>query len=815
MTDCAICCEKISKSVTCIFCEFTACSICTRRYLLDTESDPHCMSCKKQWSRDFLDSALPKTFLRKDLKLHRENILIDREKSLLPATQHLVERELHQRKYQKLIKDLYNRRRQLRDELNDVNANIRESYNLLYYGDGQENVHQEKQQFVRKCPAEGCMGYLSSQWKCGICYLWSCADCHEVKGETQHAEHICNADNVETAKLINKETRPCPSCATRIYKIDGCFSKDIIIKMWDGTTKLSQNITSGDQLVGYDGLIRTVDTICTGEDEMYTIIQKNADDYSVNSKHTICLKIGQNKSITKIGNYWKINWFEHDSLRFRQKQFESEKDAFQFKQHINSSDILEINVDKYITLPERVKQQLYGFRSEGIIYEAQKVFVHPYLLGLWLGDGYSNGKDISVADEEILNFLLIWAQDNDAELVYVAPYRYKLKRISSSESRLNPMKEQLQRYNLIDNKHIPISFIVNSRRVRLQVLAGLIDSDGHVSNEGKRIQFVSTNSILAHQVVELSRSLGFVSSIRKKERLNEKCFENYEPKNYKTLYTVNISGLFLSEVPTQIIRKKCENSNYNKDITCTSISVVSIGKGQYYGWKLKDDDHKFVLHDYTVTKNCDQMFCTNCQTPFSWRTGKKVISGVIHNPHYYEFMRNQNNGNVPRQPGDVPCGGLPNIYRISDIIRRFKLPPKHITSETLYNIHRSDSHMQFAELPRYEINEQNNETNSDLRIKYMIKEIDEKYWKSTLQKREKKYQKNIEVSQILQMFIDTASDIFRNIIAVSDIKDIEPNLNTLESLRVYSNSSLDKISSRYSCVVPRIFEDWIVNNIKI
>lgn len=815
MTDCVICCEKMSKSVTCAFCNFVSCSSCTRRFLLETESDPHCMNCKKHWSRDFLDSSFPKTFLNKELKNHRENILIDREKSLLPATQHLVERELHQRKYQTIIKQLYDRRRELHTELNNINGEIRESYNRLYYGNGQENIEQEKQQFIRKCPVEDCMGYLSSQWKCGICNLWSCPDCHEVKGETKDAEHICNADNVETAKLINKETRPCPSCATRIFKIDGCFAKDTVIKLWNGTTKLAQHIVIGDNLIGSDGLIRTVGDTCTGEDDMYKIIQNNAFDYTVNSKHTLCLKIAQNKKITKIQCKWKLNWFDHENLNFKQKQFETESDAEHFRNNIDSSDILEVLVDKYITLPERVRSQLYGFRSDGIEYDSQRLSVDPYFLGLWLGDGYSNGKDISIADDEIVQYIQKWADKNDAELVFVAPYRYKLKRKQSSTSKRNPMKEQLEKYNLIENKHIPKEFLVNSRENRLHLLAGLIDSDGHVSNSGKRIQVVSTNYSLAYQVVDLSRSLGFVTTIIKKERFDEKCFDDYESKTYKPLYRINISGTFLSDIPTKIKRKKCENSNYNKDMKCTSISVVLVGKGTYYGWKLKDDDHKFILHDYTVTKNCDQMFCTNCQTPFSWRTGKKVISGIIHNPHYYEFMRNQNDGNIPRQPGDIPCGGLPNIYRISEMIRKFKFPPKHATSECLYSIHRAVSHIQHAEIPRYEFVEQTNETNADLRIQYMLKEINEKSWKSTLQKREKKYQKNTEISQILQMFVDTASDIFRNIIEVIDIKDIAPNINTLESLRLYSNVSLDKISSRYSCVVPRIFEDWIVNNIKI
>ena len=76
-----------------------------------------------------------------------------------------------------------------------------------------------RRQFIRACPIETCRGFLSTQWKCGLCETHTCATCHVPKTE---ADHTCNPDDVATAELLAKDTRPCPKCGTGIFKIDGC-----------------------------------------------------------------------------------------------------------------------------------------------------------------------------------------------------------------------------------------------------------------------------------------------------------------------------------------------------------------------------------------------------------------------------------------------------------------------------------------------------------------------------------------------------------------------------------------------------------------
>ena len=92
---CDVCCENFNKTsrkkIECLYCNFEACKTCCKKYILDSLNDPTCMKCKKLWNDEFLLNSISKTFLKDEYKIHREIVLFDREKSLMPATQEFVE----------------------------------------------------------------------------------------------------------------------------------------------------------------------------------------------------------------------------------------------------------------------------------------------------------------------------------------------------------------------------------------------------------------------------------------------------------------------------------------------------------------------------------------------------------------------------------------------------------------------------------------------------------------------------------------------------------------------------------------------------
>ena len=130
--------------------------------------------------------------------------------------------------------------------------------------------------------------------------------------------------------------------------------------------------------------------------------------------------------------------------------------------------------------------------------------INPYLLGVWLGDGFSS-------DGRII------AHKNDYEF-YKTKFdiEHSVERNNCCRFKIKNLYHQLKKLNLIKNKHIPQHYLRSSYNNRLELLRGLMDTDGSLRRNSRSFEFYQKKYEIIEQFVELLSSLGIKSRIRNK-----------------------------------------------------------------------------------------------------------------------------------------------------------------------------------------------------------------------------------------------------------------------------------------------------------
>ena len=226
MCECNICYQEYNKSsrakTVCPGCNFEACKTCVRYYITNSIKNAHCMNCKKEFDRDFMVQSLNNAFVTKTYKKHRAGVLMEREKARFPDTMPIVARRVKaeglREDNKKVDEDILVLRTKLYALEEKRRQNDRTIRHILNGGSGET----KKQQFHKRCPADGCKGFLSSAHKCGLCNIWACPKCFEIIGYNKNDPHTCTEENLKTAEMLKKETKNCPGCAAAIFKISGC-----------------------------------------------------------------------------------------------------------------------------------------------------------------------------------------------------------------------------------------------------------------------------------------------------------------------------------------------------------------------------------------------------------------------------------------------------------------------------------------------------------------------------------------------------------------------------------------------------------------
>ena len=329
-------------------------------------------------------------------------------------------------------------------------------------------------------------------------------------------------------------------------------------------------------LMGPDGNPRWVRSISKGYGEIVEIVPKKGQPWRCNLDHILTL----------------VRTGETDDANQRKRNRDGE--------------VLEVTVRDWLGW-SKYRKHIYKLFRVGVEFPAhvqEALPVEPYLLGLLLGDGsLSRGvTSICSPDPEIIEYCrdaaIAWGLHLSKDS---SPDRAPSHTFSQGQSRgaENPLTGALRRLGIhgdrAEMKHIPECYRVAPRLDRLDLLAGLLDTDGHLANG--YFDYISASRHLAKDVAFVARSLGLAAYVKQ-------CDKGIASTGFRgTYYRVSISGN-TDCIPTRVARKRARPRRQKKDVLRTGFDVIPVGGDSYCGFTLSGDG-RYLLGDFTVTHNTE------------------------------------------------------------------------------------------------------------------------------------------------------------------------------------------------------------------
>ena len=375
---------------------------------------------------------------------------------------------------------------------------------------------------------------------------------------------------------------------TLIVGPNGCHRKGQPILMADGAIKAVEDVVVGDKLAAPDGEHRTVLQLCRGSAPMFTVKPIKGDSFVVNGDHILTLVA-----------------------------------CADIDRGTREGATVDVTVNEWLTWPEWKKNLWKLFRSAAV-FTSEEGWVNPagklpvYFLGALLGDGgLQSSVCIHKPDREI----------EDAASVTAIMYGLRtmpiVQRGQVTGWRLsgargageNPLTADLKILGLwgctAGEKFVPDYYKKGPMHVRLDLLSGLLDTDGSLNKGSTTFDYISKSKQLAEDVVFLARSVGLSAYMKPK-----KCRAQTGAEGI--YWRVCIGGQTWI-VPTRIPRKQAKawpevtsgrRGGY-KDGLRTGLSIEPTGTVEdFYGFTL-DGDGRFLLGDFTVTHNSGKSSIVN------------------------------------------------------------------------------------------------------------------------------------------------------------------------------------------------------------
>lgn len=345
-----------------------------------------------------------------------------------------------------------------------------------------------------------------------------------------------------------------------------CLGYDTEILMYDGSIKKVQDIVVGDLLMGDDSTPRTVLSTTHGKSRLKRIVPKKGESWVCNDVHILTLsKYFNRKNKEKRGHYETVDL----SI-----------DSEELQTALKHGDGCYRN---------------YKLLKTGVEFPHKELTIDPWLYGIWIGDGTTSQAEITNIDAEIVEKIKECLPEN--HYTSIKQYSNRPQKISilceGHKKNTNVFRQFIRKSSNEEGKFIDTNYLINDRNIRLQLLAGIIDSDGYYNNNN---YYITTKfKKLCEDIVFLARSLGFGANFSYR---NKKCYNTGVIRKY---YHITING-DLTQIPVVLKRKKATERLIKKNHLHTGFRIEDEGYGDYYGFEL-DGNGRFLLGDFTITHN--------------------------------------------------------------------------------------------------------------------------------------------------------------------------------------------------------------------
>lgn len=355
----------------------------------------------------------------------------------------------------------------------------------------------------------------------------------------------------------------------RIIEIQGpasCHAKGTLVLKYDGNPIKVEEVTTKTVLMGPDSKPRKILEVHSGKDEMYRITPfTGANPFTVNQNHILTLKRAATKK--------KLEKRNGEVVNITVKEYVNSSRSFKKNYKLYRSNIIEFNKDKKSTLD-----------------------IPPYILGLLIGDGSLSKQriELTTADNPIGSEFTSYV----LELGHSVGLHKKAKNkaiglyVNKNGLSHNILQQKLESIGLLGkksgDKFIPKNYQISSKENRLELLAGLIDTDGYRDVNGS-YEYSTKSLQLSEDVAFIARSLGFSVTISDKFVADEL---------YYRLYMFNNK----IEIPSRLSRKQQKVRNIKKNLSLVGFNIEAVGVDEYYGFAV-DSDNLFLGYDFLVHHN--------------------------------------------------------------------------------------------------------------------------------------------------------------------------------------------------------------------